>query len=387
MSDCRTVPYLDGDGVGPEVLTAARRVIDHAVEKAYGGARRIDWLEVLAGDDAYYHTGSRLPVETIEAIRENGMAIKGPLRTPVGTGVRSPNLALARLLDLYASVRPVRWLEGVPSPVRRPELVDMVIIRETTEDYYAGWELEAESPEAVGLLSLLQAEFGWEIRSGSGVGIKPVSETGSKRLIRAAVQFALANSRRSVTLLHNGNTMQHTEGAFKEWGYEVVREEFAGKAVIWKECGGDPGALLPVRDITVGAFLHKAFTRPSDFDVVVTLNLNGDYIADALAARVGGVGMAPGGNFNFQTGHGLFEATHGTATKYAGLNRVNPGALLVSGEMMLRYIGWPAAANLVTAGMKETIRDKILTYDLARLTNGATEVGTSGFATAVIDRM
>ena len=387
MSDCRTVPYLDGDGVGPEVLTAARRVIDHAVEKAYGGARRINWLEVQAGDDAYYHTGSRLPVETIEAIRENGMAIKGPLRTPMGTGIPSPNLALTRLLDIYASVRHVRWLKGVPSPVNHPELVDMVIIRETTEDLYAGREVEAGSPEAVGLLSYLQAEFGWEIRSGSGVGIKPVSETGSKRLIRAAIQYALANSRRSVTLLHSGNIMQHTEGAFKEWGYEVVKEDFAGKAVGWKECGGDPGALLPVRDITVGAFLHKAFTRPFDFDVVATLNLNGDYIADTIAARVGGVGMAPGVNFNFQTGHGLFEATHGTAAKYAGLNRVNPGSMMLSGEMMLRYIGWPAAANLVTAGMEKTIRDKILTYDLARLTNGATEVGTSGFATAVIVRM
>ncbi len=381
------VPFIEGDGIGPDVWAAARRVIDHAVQKAYGGARRIEWLEVLAGEKAHRQAGSWLPDDTISAIREYLVAIKGPLTTPVGGGIRSINVALRQILDLYACIRPVRWLRGVPSPALHPELVDMVIFRENTEDVYAGKEVAAGSPEAARLLGYLQTEFGWEIRPDSGIGIKPVSETGSKRLVRAALQHALAEGRRSVTLVHKGNIMKYTEGAFREWGYEVVREEFSEQAVSWEDSGGDPGDRLLVQDVIADAFLQKILTRPAEYDVIATLNLNGDYISDALAAQVGGIGMAPGGNINFEAGYALFEATHGTAPKYAGMDVVNPGSLILSGEMMLRYLGWLEAADLIPTGMEKAICDKIVTYDLARLTEGATEVSTSGFATALIERM
>lgn len=381
------VPFIEGDGIGPDVWGAARRVIDSAVLKAYEGGRRIEWLEVLAGEKAFRQTGSWLPDETVAAIREYTVAIKGPLTTPVGGGIRSINVALRQILDLYACIRPVRWLKGVPSPALRPELVDMVIFRENTEDVYAGKELAAKSPEAARLLDYLQTEFGWEIRPDSGIGIKPVSETGTKRLVRAAVQHALSEGRRSVTLVHKGNIMKYTEGAFREWGYELVREEFSDRAVGWEDSGGDPGDRLLVQDVIADAFLQKILTRPAEFDVIATLNLNGDYISDALAAQVGGIGMAPGGNINFEVGYALFEATHGTAPKYAGRDMVNPGSLMLSGEMLLRYLGWPEAADLIPSGVERAIMDKTVTYDLARLTEGATRVGTSGFATAVIDRM
>ena len=381
------IPFIEGDGIGPDVWRATRRVIDEAVEKTYGGARRIEWLEVLAGEKAYRQTGSWLPDETIDAIREYVVAIKGPLTTPVGGGIRSINVALRQILDLYACVRPVRWLKGVPSPALRPELVNMVIFRENTEDVYAGMEVEAKSPQAARLISHLQAEFGWAIRPDSGIGIKPVSETGTKRLVRAALQFALDFGRRSLTLVHKGNIMKYTEGAFREWAYELVREEFSDRAVSWEDSGGDPGDRLLVQDVIADAFLQKILTRPAEFDVIATLNLNGDYISDALAAQVGGIGMAPGGNVNFEDGYALFEATHGTAPKYAGLDKVNPGSLMLSGELMLFYMGWRKAARLISRGIEKAIVDKTVTYDLARLTDGATEVSTSGFADAVIARM
>ena len=381
------IPFIEGDGIGPDVWAAARRVIDGAVEKSYGGERRIEWVEVLAGEKAYRRTGSWLPEETVGAIREHIVAIKGPLTTPVGEGIRSINVTLRQVLDLYACVRPVRWLKGVPSPALRPELVNMVIFRENTEDVYAGKEVEAKSPEAAQLLGYLEAEFGWEIRPDSGIGIKPVSETGTKRLVRAALQFALDFRRRSVTLVHKGNIMKYTEGAFRNWGYELVRDEFSDRAVSWEDSGGDPGDRMLVQDVIADAFLQKILTRPAEFDVIATLNLNGDYISDALAAQVGGIGMAPGGNVNFEDGYALFEATHGTAPKYAGLDKVNPGSLMLSGELMLFYMGWREAARMISRAVEKTIMDKIVTYDLARLTEGATEVSTSGFASAVIDRI
>ena len=387
IPDHPIIPFIEGDGIGPDVWRAARRVFDAAVAKAYGGDRRIEWLEVLAGQKAFDQTGSWLPDETVDAIREYLVAIKGPLTTPVGGGIRSINVALRQILDLYACIRPVRWLRGVPSPVVHPHLVDMVIFRENTEDLYRGLELKAGSPEAIRLLAHLQADLGWEIRPDSGIGIKPISETGTKRLVRAAVQYALDNGRRSVTIVHKGNIMKFTEGAFREWGYELVREEFADRVVSWEDCGGEPGDRLLVQDVIADAFLQKILTRPAEFDVIATMNLNGDYISDALAAQVGGVGLAPGGNINFQVGFALFEATHGTAPSYAGLDKVNPGSLILSGEMMLRYIGWSEAADLIPAAMEKSIIDKVVTYDLARLTEGATTVGTSEFASAVIERM
>ncbi len=385
--DHPAIPFIEGDGIGPDVWAAAQRVMDAAVVKAYGGARRIEWLEVLAGQKAYDQTGFWLPDETVEAIREYLVAIKGPLTTPVGGGIRSINVALRQILDLYACVRPVRWLRGVPSPVLHPQLVDMVIFRENTEDLYTGFEVEAGSPEAARLLAHLQADLGWDIRLDSGIGIKPISETGSKRLVRAALRYALENGRRSVTLVHKGNIMKFTEGAFREWGYQLVREEFADQAVSWEDCGGEPGDRLLVQDVIADAFLQKILTRPDEFDVIATLNLNGDYISDALAAQVGGVGLAPGGNINYHTGHALFEATHGTAPRYAGLDKVNPGSLILSGEMMLRYMGWSEAADRISAGMEKSIMERIVTYDLARLTEGACKVGTAAFASAVIERM
>ena len=385
--DHPTIPFIEGDGIGPDVWGASQRVIDQAVEKAYNGARRIEWMEVLAGEKAFKETGSWLPEATIDAIREHIVAIKGPLTTPVGGGIRSINVAMRQILDLYACVRPVRWLKGVPSPALRPELVNMVIFRENTEDVYAGMEVEAKSPESAKLISHLRTEFGWEIRHDSGIGIKPVSETGTKRLVRAALNFALGFGRRSVTLVHKGNIMKYTEGAFREWGYELVREEFSDRAVGWDDSGGDPGDRLLVQDVIADAFLQKILTRPAEFDVIATLNLNGDYISDALAAQVGGIGMAPGGNVNFEDGYALFEATHGTAPKYAGLDKVNPGSLMLSGELMLFYMGWREAARNISRGMERAIMEKIVTYDLARLTEGATEVSTSGFAAAVVERM
>jgi len=381
------IPFIEGDGIGPDVWGATRSVADAAVEKAYHGDRRIAWTEVLAGEKAFRQTGSWLPEETLETIRECLVAIKGPLTTPVGGGIRSLNVTLRQTLDLYACIRPVRWLKGVPSPSLRPELVDMVIFRENTEDVYSGMELEHGGPEAARLIDYLKSEFGWAIRPDSGIGIKPVSITATKRLVRAAIRYALDRDYRSVTLVHKGNIMKYTEGAFRDWGYEVVREEFSDRAVSWADSGGDPGDRLLVKDVIADSFLQQIILRPAEYDVIATLNLNGDYVSDALAAQVGGIGIAPGGNINFNTGHAVFEATHGTAPKYAGMDKVNPGSLILSGEMMFRYLGWEEAADLVISGMERAISEGIVTYDLARLRNGATEVSTSAFASAVIERM
>jgi isocitrate dehydrogenase len=381
------IPFIEGDGTGVDIWPAARRVIDAAVEKSYGGKKRIAWTEVLAGQKAFDETGDWLPEATVDAFRDHLIGIKGPLTTPVGGGIRSLNVALRQILDLYVCLRPVRWFEGVPSPVLHPEKVDMVIFRENTEDVYAGRELQEGTPEVKRLLEFLLDEYGWDIRPDSGVGIKPVSETGSKRLIRAAIQYAVDRKRTSVTLVHKGNIQKFTEGAFRSWGYELTRDEFADVAVGWDDCGGDPGGKVLVKDNIADITLQQVLTRPDEFDVIATTNLNGDYLSDALAAQVGGIGIAPGGNINYVTGHGVFEATHGTAPKYAGQDKVNPGSVLLSGVMMLEHLGWQDPADAIVAGLEATIAEKIVTYDFARLMEGATEVKTSEFASAVIERI
>ncbi|MBI2190427.1 MAG: NADP-dependent isocitrate dehydrogenase [Planctomycetes bacterium] len=382
------VPFIIGDGTGPDIWRAASRVMDAAVEKAYRGDRRIAWMEVLAGEKAFREVGDWLPQQTVEAFREYVVGIKGPLTTPVGGGIRSLNVALRQVLDLYVCLRPVRWFRGVPSPVKHPELVDMVIFRENTEDVYAGFEHPSGSDAARKLIDFCQREFGWKLRPDSGIGIKPVSETGSRRLIRAAIEYALRNQRRSVTLVHKGNIMKYTEGAFRSWGYALAKEEFGGQTVSWDECGGKvpPGKVL-IKDAIADIFLQQVLTRPSEFDVIATLNLNGDYASDALAAQVGGIGIAPGGNINYVTGHAIFEATHGTAPKYANQDKVNPGSVLLSGEMMLRHLGWAEASDLILKGLERTIEQKVVTYDFARLTEGAKEVKCSEFGDAIIRNM
>ncbi len=387
VPDQPILPFIEGDGIGPDIWAAAVRVFDAAVDKAYGGSRKIDWLEVLAGQKAFDQTGQWLPEETVEAFRAHLVGIKGPLTTPVGGGIRSLNVALRQILDLYVCLRPVRWYRGVPSPVKQPELVDMVIFRENTEDVYAGKELEAGSEGARELLEFLDRTYGWDLRADSGLGIKPVSETGSKRLVRAAMQYALSNGRRSVTLVHKGNIMKYTEGAFRTWGYQVVADEFADVAVSWEDCGGEPGDRMLVKDVIADAFLQQILTRPAEYDVIATLNLNGDYVSDALAAQVGGIGIAPGGNINYVTGHAVFEATHGTAPKYAGQDKVNPGSVILSGANMFRYLGWTEAADHIENGLEKAIADRIVTYDFARLMEGAREVRTSEFGTAIIERL
>jgi isocitrate dehydrogenase len=381
------VPFIEGDGIGPDIWAASVRVFDAAVEKAYGGEKAIAWQEVLAGEKAHNETGSWLPDETVAAFSNYLVGIKGPLTTPVGGGFRSLNVALRLTLDLYACVRPVRWFDGVPSPVKNPGQVDMVIFRENTEDVYAGLELEANSEDVAKLIAYVKDEFGWEVRPDSGVGLKPISITGSKRLIRSALRYAVANNRKSVTLVHKGNIMKFTEGAFRNWGYELVKEEFSDVAVSWEDCGGDPGGKILVQDVIADAMLQQVLTRPANYDVIATTNLNGDYISDALAAQVGGIGIAPGGNINYDTGVAVFEATHGTAPKYAGQDKVNPGSVILSGEMMLRYMGWAEAADRVITGLEGAIKAKTVTYDFARLTDDAIEVKTSEFGDAVISHM
>jgi isocitrate dehydrogenase len=378
------LPFIEGDGTGIDIWPAAQHVFDATAAK-HGKA--IAWKEVLAGEKAFHATGTWLPDETVDAFREYLIGIKGPLTTPVGGGIRSLNVALRQLLDLYVCLRPVRWFEGVPSPVKRPELVDMVIFRENTEDIYAGLEVEEGTPEAKQLIALLKEQLGWDIRPDSGVGIKPISETGSKRLIRAAIEYAQRRGRKSVTLVHKGNIQKFTEGAFRNWGYELVREEFADVAVGWDDCDGKPGDKILVKDNIADITLQQILTRPTDFDVIATTNLNGDYLSDALAAQVGGIGIAPGGNINYVTGHGVFEATHGTAPKYAGLDKVNPGSVILSGVMMFEHLGWQGVADDIVRALEATIADKIVTYDFARLMEGATEVKTSEFASAIVDRL
>ena len=381
------IPFIEGDGIGPDIWAASVRVFDAAVKGAYGDERAVAWKEVLAGEKAFTETGSWLPDETVDTFRDQLVGIKGPLTTPVGGGIRSLNVALRQLMDLYACVRPVRWFEGVPSPVKDPGQVDMVIFRENTEDVYAGLELEANTEDAARLIEWVKAEYGWEVRPDSGIGLKPISITGSKRLVRAAIKYALANGRKSVTLVHKGNIQKFTEGAFRSWGYELVKEEFSDVAVSWEDSGGEPGDKLLVQDVIADAMLQQVLTRPANYDVIATTNLNGDYISDALAAQVGGIGIAPGGNINYDTGVAVFEATHGTAPKYANQDKVNPGSVVLSGEMMFRYLGWTEAADVIIRGLEGAIKARTVTYDFARLTDDATEVKTSEFGDAIIGHM
>ncbi|HEY3096475.1 MAG TPA: NADP-dependent isocitrate dehydrogenase [Acidimicrobiia bacterium] len=384
VPDEPVIPFIEGDGTGIDIWPAAQMVFDAAAAKH---GKRIEWKEVLAGQKAFDRTGYWLPDETVEAFRDHLIGIKGPLTTPVGGGIRSLNVALRQILDLYVCLRPVRWFQGVPSPVKQPEKVDMVIFRENTEDVYAGKELQEGTPEVKRLIGFLHDEYGWDIRLDSGIGIKPISETGSKRLVRAAIEYAVRRKRSSVTLVHKGNIQKFTEGAFRNWGYELVREEFSDVAVGWDDCGGDPGDKILVKDNIADITLQQVLTRPEDFDVIATTNLNGDYLSDALAAQVGGIGIAPGGNINYVTGHGVFEATHGTAPKYAGQDKVNPGSVILSGVMMFEHLGWQNAADSIVHALEATIAEKIVTYDFARLMEGATEVKTSEFAAAICERL
>lgn len=401
------IPFIEGDGTGPDIWAASSRVLDAAVEKAYGGQRKIVWKEVYAGEKAFNKTGEWLPEETLDVIRENIIAIKGPLTTPIGGGIRSLNVALRQELDLFVCLRPVRWFEGVPSPVKRPQDTDMVIFRENTEDIYAGIEYKEGTPEVKKVIEFLQNEMGVKkIRfpETSGIGIKPVSKEGTERLVRAAINYAIREGRKSVTLVHKGNIMKFTEGAFKNWGYELAEREFDDQVFTWaeydriKETDGIEAAnkaqadaeaqgKIIVKDVIADIFLQQILTRPREFDVVATMNLNGDYISDALAAQVGGIGIAPGANINYETGHAIFEATHGTAPKYAGLDKVNPSSVILSGVLMLEHLGWKEAANLIIQSMEKTIASKVVTYDFARLMDGATEVKCSEFGTKLIENM
>jgi isocitrate dehydrogenase len=419
VPDNPIIPFIEGDGTGPDIWRASVRVLDAAVEKAYGGRRRIAWMEVYAGEKSFTQFNNWLPDDTIEAFREYYVGIKGPLTTPVGGGIRSLNVALRQLLDLFVCLRPVRWYKGVPSPVKHPEKVDMVIFRENTEDIYAGIEYAAGTPEAQKLLDYFAKEFPKEfkkIRFGTaeagnawqtmlegigaprrdvpvqvGLGLKPISYLGSERLIHSAISYAVANKRKSVTLVHKGNIMKFTEGAFRDWGYQVAKQFFGAVEIDggpWcKIPDGKPGAGIVIKDAIADITLQQVLTRPDEFDVIATPNLNGDYLSDALAAQVGGIGIAPGGNINYVTGHAIFEATHGTAPKYANQDKVNPGSVVLSGEMMLRHLGWPEAADLVVKGMDGAISNRQVTYDFARLMEGAREVKTSEFADRLIASM
>ena len=385
------IPFIEGDGIGPDIWAAARQVFDGAVGKAYGRRRAIEWKEVYAGQKAFDRFGNWLPEGTLSSFKEYRVGIKGPLSTPVGGGIRSMNVVLRQELDLFVCLRPIRYFSGVESPLKKPELVDMVIFRENTEDIYAGIEFEEGGEDVEAVKEFLSERFPdrfCKIRFPStvGIGLKPVSIEGTSRFVRAAVRYALDQNRESVTLVHKGNIMKFTEGAFRDWGYDLVSREFGGQ-----EIDGGPWHRLPngliVKDVIADAFLQQILTRPSEYDVVATLNLNGDYISDALAAQVGGIGMAPGANINYDTGHAIFEATHGTAPKYTGQDKVNPGSLILSGEMMLRYLGWNEAADLIIKGIEDTIGVGTVTYDLARLREGAREVKCSEFANAIVDRM
>ena len=419
VPDQPIVPFIEGDGTGPDIWRASKRVFDAAVEKAYGGKRRIAWKEVLAGQASFDKTGNWLPDETLDAFRQMRVGIKGPLTTPVGGGIRSLNVALRQILDLFVCLRPVRYFQGVPTPVKQPELVDMVIFRENTEDTYAGIEFAAGTPECQKVLDFLAREFpkladkvrygskekvdGWQKQLESigaphrdlnvevGVGFKPMSYLGTERLVHSAIGYAVQNKRKSVTLVHKGNIMKFTEGAFRDWGYRVAREFYGAEEIDggpWcKIPDGKSGGGIVIKDVIADAFLQQILTRPAEYDVIATPNLNGDYISDALAACVGGIGIAPGANINYVTGHAIFEATHGTAPKYAGLDKVNPGSVILSGEMMLRYMKWDEAADLIIRGMEGAINAKTVTYDFARMMPGAREVKCSEFGEAVVKHM
>jgi isocitrate dehydrogenase len=409
VPDNPIVTYIEGDGIGIDITPVMQRVVDAAVEKAYGGRRRIHWMEVLAGEKANNAVGAWLPDETVEAIREYLISIKGPMTTPVGGGIRSLNVALRQVLDLYVCLRPVRWFNGVPSPVKHPEKVDMAIFRENTEDIYAGIEFQAGSEDNERFKKLLREEFPAAYRNirfpeECGLGIKPISREGTERLVRAAIRYAIDNGRKSVTIVHKGNIMKYTEGAFRSWAYELAEREFPEATYTWSQWErtiADQGqeaanaeqdeavanGRILVKDAIADIALQQVLTRPDDFDVIATMNLNGDYLSDALAAQVGGIGIAPGGNINDESGHAVFEATHGTAPKYAGRDMVNPGSLVLSAEMMLRHLGWHEAADLILTGMDAAIASKHVTYDFARLMDGATKVSCSQFGEAIVKRM
>jgi isocitrate dehydrogenase len=394
VGDRPRIPFIEGDGTGPDIWRAARTVLDAAVAKAYAGRRAVAWEPVSAGERSFRETGEWLPAATVQAFRDRRVGIKGPLTTPVGGGIRSLNVALRQALDLYVCLRPVRWIPGVPSPVRHPELVDMVVFRENTEDVYAGWELAPGSDAAARLAAFLAREYGWSAGPDTGIGIKPVSRAGSERLVRAAIRWALDHGRRSVTFVHKGNIQKYTEGAFRQWGYELARREFGDRVACLDRPvdadGVSPGAAfavdgkrLVVKDAIADSAFQQVLTRPADYDVLATTNLNGDYLSDALAAQVGGIGIAPGANINDETGHAVFEATHGTAPKYAGRDMANPCSLILSGALMLDYLGWPEAARLVEEGVARTIGERFVTFDFARTMEGAVPASTSAFGERV----
>ena len=386
-TDNPTVPYIEGDGIGVDIWPAAQGVFDAVVEKAYKGQRKINWLEVLAGQKAFDNVNEWLPEETTNKFEEFGVGIKGPLTTPVGEGIRSINVSIRQIMDLYVCLRPIKYFNGIQTPTKNPQDVDITLFRENTEDVYAGKELEEGSEEVQKLNKFLKSEFGWEIREDSGIGIKPISKTATERLVRASLNYAVENNKKNLALVHKGNIMKFTEGAFRKWGYELVKEEFSDVAISWEDCNGDPGDKILIQDVIADAFLQQILVKPENFDVIATTNLNGDYASDALAAQIGGIGISPGGNINYENGKAVFEATHGTAPKYAGKDQANPGSLILSGEMMFRYMGWDEAADLTIKTMEKSILDGNVTYDLARGRKEATTLKSSEFANSLIDNL
>ncbi len=386
-TDNPVVPFIEGDGIGIDIWPASQKVFDSAVKKAYSDQRKIEWTEVLAGQKAFDVTDEWLPNKTLELFDNYGIGIKGPLTTPVGGGIRSINVAIRQKLDLYACLRPLRWFSGIESPTKNPGDVDIALFRENTEDVYSGKELEMNSDEVKSLNAFLNSEFGWEIREDSGIGIKPISKTASERLIRAALNYAVENNKKNLAIVHKGNIMKFTEGAFRAWGYELVKSEFSDVAVSWDDCNGDPGDKILVQDVIADAFLQQILIKPQEFDIIATTNLNGDYASDALAAQIGGIGISPGGNINYENGKSVFEATHGTAPKHAGKDKANPGSLILSGEMMFRYMGWNEAADLIVKSMEKSISEGNVTYDLARGRTDATTLSSSDFAKSLTENI
>ena len=386
-TDNPIVPYIEGDGIGIDIWPAAQGVFDAVVEKAYKGERKINWLEVLAGQKAFDNVNEWLPEETTNKFEEYGVGIKGPLTTPVGEGIRSINVSIRQIMDLYVCLRPIKYFNGIQTPTKNPQDVDITLFRENTEDVYAGKELEEGSEEVQKLNKFLKSEFGWEIREDSGIGIKPISKTATERLVRASLNYAVENNKKNLALVHKGNIMKFTEGAFRKWGYELVQEEFSDVAISWEDCNGDPGDKILIQDVIADAFLQQILVKPENFDVIATTNLNGDYASDALAAQIGGIGISPGGNINYENGKAVFEATHGTAPKYAGKDQANPGSLILSGEMMFRYMGWDEAADLTIKTMEKSILDGNVTYDLARGREEAKTLKSSEFANSLIDNL
>jgi isocitrate dehydrogenase len=386
-TDNPTIPFIEGDGIGIDIWPASQLVFDAVVEKAYNGNRKINWIEVLAGQKAFDSTSEWLPKQTLETIDEHGVGIKGPLTTPIGEGIRSINVAIRQELDLYVCLRPIKYFKGIETPTKSPQDVDIVLFRENTEDVYSGKELEEGSEDVSKLNEFLHDEFGWDIRKDSGIGIKPISNTGSERLIRAAINFAVENGKKNLAIVHKGNIMKFTEGAFRKWGYELIEREFSDVAISWEDSNGDPGDKILVQDVIADAFLQQILIKPQEFDVIATTNLNGDYASDALAAQIGGIGISPGGNINYENGKAVFEATHGTAPKYTGMDKANPGSLILSGEMMFRYMGWNEAADLIIASMEKSILEGNVTYDLARGRDDASILSTSEFANSLVQNI